>query len=320
MVTMVPEHFLQVTVPELQPCAKLIQSEPEKEVTSLCERRLIKMDASSWRISGLLIFINFFFLFLTSKVLKIDAMLKYKLLLVQYFIVGQILFILVAKGVYDRIAQIRPRHSVIGLAIRFVLGPVFILATCMSLLHLVLASTEPKRLAFIAGYAFGFTMYVMGIFVIFEIVFFVFKFLSSLKSNSMLRAALSGMQRTDLQGRLSIGLTFVLSCICFFIAVKNSAFPEVVRVKIPIKGLPVSFNNTVIVQLSDMHIGVLNGKAAVEKVVTVSNSLNPDIIAITGDTAEGHLDSIRDALVPLQRLKSKFGAFISTGMICLELI
>ena len=317
---MVPEHFLQVTVRELQPCAKLIQSEPEKEVTSLCERRLIKMDASSWRISGLLIFINFFFLFLTSKVLKIDAMLKYKLLLVQYFIVGQILFILVAKGVYDRIDQIRPRHSVIGLAIRFVLGPVFILATCMSLLHLVLASTEPKRLAFIAGYAFGFTMYVMGIFVIFEIVFFVFKFLSALKSNSMLRAALSGMQRTDLQGRLSIGLTFVLSCICFFIAVKNSAFPDVVRVKIPIKGLPVSFNNTVIVQLSDMHIGVLNGKAAVEKVVTVSNSLSPDIIAITGDTAEGHLDSIRDALVPLQRLKSKFGAFISTGMIFLELI
>ena len=241
-------------------------------------------------------------------------MLRYQLLLFQYLVVAETLFILVTKSLYDRLVQMGPKHSVAGLALRMVLGPVIILAQSLMVLHIILASVEPKRLAFITGYSFGFTMYLMGSYIVVEVIFFILKFLALLRSNSVLQAAVSGTKRTALQDRILIGIMFILSCVCFCFAVKNCAFPEVVRMKIPIKGLPVSFNNTAIVQLSDLHIGVLNGKTALNKVVDISNSLKPDLVAMTGDTAEGGVDQIKDALDPLKRLESKFGAYITTGM------
>lgn len=278
------------------------------------------MDAAAWRLPGIFLIINILFLFLTSKVLKIDALLRYQVLLFQYFIIGQTLFLLVTMSVYNRMIQLGPRNSVKGLAVRIVLGPMFILAQSEFILHLILANTEPSRLALISGYSFGLTMFIMDSYIVVEVVFFMLKCLTLLRSNNVLQAVVTGTKRTGLQKRILIGVTFALSCISFYIAAKHSAFPEVVRIKIPVKGLPISFNNTVIVQLSDMHIGVLNGKTAVNKVVDVSNSLAPDLVAITGDTAEGVLDKIKDALSPLERLKSKFGVYITTGMLLMNMV
>ena len=229
-------------------------------------------------------------------------------------IVAETLFILVTKSIYNKILEKWPRQSTIGMIMRVVLGPAFIFGQSLMLLHLILASTEPKRLSFITGYSFGFLMILMGSLIIVEVLFFTFKFLSALRSSNVLESIFAGSKRTASQDRILIGITFVLSCISFCIAVKNSAFPEVAKVKIPIKGLPVSFNNTIIVQLSDLHIGVLNGKSALERVVSVANSLKPDIVAITGDTAEGGVNRIRQALNPLRKLRSKFGAYITTGI------
>lgn len=89
--------------------------------------------------------------------------------------------------------------------------------------------------------------------------------------------------------------------------------PSVVRVRVPIRGLGVAFQGLKIVQLSDLHIGQTRGKDDLEKVVQAVNRLKPDLVAITGDLAEGYVECLRDELEPLTRLESTHGTFFVTG-------
>ena len=276
------------------------------------------MEKSALQAPRIFIIVNLILIFLTSKVLSIDAMLRYQILLVQYLIVASTLFILVTRSIYNKVAATWPKRSLVGLTIRFLIGPIFVLGQSLMLLHLILASTEPKRLSFVTGYSFGFTMFVVGSIIVVEAVFSTFLFLSKVRTDGVIQSLYNATRRNDKQDRILITITFILSCMCFYIAANNCAFPEVVRTRVPIKGLPNSLNNTVIVQLSDLHIGVLNGEKALSKVVKVTNALKPDIVAITGDTAEGATNRIKQALLPLKDLKSKYGVFITTGTRFLE--
>jgi len=68
-----------------------------------------------------------------------------------------------------------------------------------------------------------------------------------------------------------------------------------------------------IVQISDMHIGGLIERDFVRQSVSKINALQPDIIAITGDLCDAHVDTLRDALDELSRLESKYGVFYIVG-------
>lgn len=68
-----------------------------------------------------------------------------------------------------------------------------------------------------------------------------------------------------------------------------------------------------IVQISDMHIGGLIDKEFVTKYVTIINSLQPDLIAITGDLCDAHIDSIKEAINELRHLKSRYGTYYVVG-------
>lgn len=68
-----------------------------------------------------------------------------------------------------------------------------------------------------------------------------------------------------------------------------------------------------IVQLSDIHIGVIHSKAYLDKIVNRSNELNPDFVLITGDLFDGEGDISEENLAPLKNLKSKYGVYFVTG-------
>jgi len=68
-----------------------------------------------------------------------------------------------------------------------------------------------------------------------------------------------------------------------------------------------------IVQISDMHIGGLIDKEFVAKSVKTINTLNPDLIAITGDLSDAHISMIKDSIDELRHLKSRFGTFYVIG-------
>ena len=89
--------------------------------------------------------------------------------------------------------------------------------------------------------------------------------------------------------------------------------PTVTRIRIPISSLGTAFHGFRILQLSDLHIGQTRGKRELEKVVQAVNRLKPDLVAITGDLAEGYVDCLRDELEPLSRLEASCGIFFVTG-------
>jgi uncharacterized protein len=85
-----------------------------------------------------------------------------------------------------------------------------------------------------------------------------------------------------------------------------------VPVRIP--GLPGALAGLRIVQITDLHIGPLLRKEWVEGVVERVRSLEPDLVAITGDLVDGTVDELREHVAPLARLtEAPRGVYFTTG-------
>jgi predicted MPP superfamily phosphohydrolase len=90
--------------------------------------------------------------------------------------------------------------------------------------------------------------------------------------------------------------------------------PATVRVvDVPITGLPSDLEGFRIVQLSDLHVGATLQRAFVKRVVDTANGLAPDVIALTGDVADGFPPALRDEVAPLAGLRAPHGKYFVTG-------
>ena len=87
--------------------------------------------------------------------------------------------------------------------------------------------------------------------------------------------------------------------------------PRVRRVRVPLAGLAVP--SYTIVQLTDVHIGPLIGRAFVEELVRRVNALAPDLIVITGDLIDGRLSELSRHVEPLRDLRARDGVYAVTG-------
>lgn len=93
-------------------------------------------------------------------------------------------------------------------------------------------------------------------------------------------------------------------------AMYNAKTVELEEVEVKIKDLQQPYS---IVQLSDIHIGGLIDKDFIASLVKRVNSLNPDIVVITGDLVDTNLVYAKDALDELKNLKSKYGNYFIVG-------
>ncbi len=91
------------------------------------------------------------------------------------------------------------------------------------------------------------------------------------------------------------------------------AGPKVYNVEIPIQNLPKEFDGLRIIQVSDLHVGPTIGRRYTQKVVSMVNHLQPDIVALTGDFVDGRVAQLRSEIQPIESLQSKFGTFFVTG-------
>lgn len=88
---------------------------------------------------------------------------------------------------------------------------------------------------------------------------------------------------------------------------------RITRLEIPLPGLPPELDGFTIAQISDFHFGVLNNTPKLEKVVTLANSLNADLIFITGDLVDESVAHMEDMAEPLRKLRAKVGVYAITG-------
>ena len=116
-----------------------------------------------------------------------------------------------------------------------------------------------------------------------------------------------------LLSQVLLGLIVVVTSFTFIIGTINSSRIAVKKVEIFLKKLPKSFDGFRIAQISDLHIGSIIKHAYVQKVVNITNNLQADLIALTGDFIDGEVDKLRFDAQPLSKLKSKYGSFFVTG-------
>jgi predicted MPP superfamily phosphohydrolase len=88
---------------------------------------------------------------------------------------------------------------------------------------------------------------------------------------------------------------------------------RVVRVDVPIAGLPAALDGFTIAQVSDVHVGPTIKRPYVEAIVAAVNRLDVDLVAVTGDLVDGSVRDLAEHVAPLAGLRSKEGVFFVTG-------
>ena len=88
---------------------------------------------------------------------------------------------------------------------------------------------------------------------------------------------------------------------------------RVTRLEIPLRGLPPELDGFSIVQVSDIHYGMLTRNQELSRILGRVNDLRPDMVAITGDLVDESVSHMEEMRVPLSRIKSRYGVFAVTG-------
>ncbi len=88
---------------------------------------------------------------------------------------------------------------------------------------------------------------------------------------------------------------------------------KVVRVDIPLDHLSPALDGFTIAQISDIHVGSTIKGDYVRNIVERVNSLNADIIAITGDVVDGRVIQLANDTAPLANLRARHGTYVVTG-------
>lgn len=122
--------------------------------------------------------------------------------------------------------------------------------------------------------------------------------------------------------RLGVGGVAGLGAASWHSLLFSPTNPVVTRHEVAIKGLPPAFSGLRVAQLSDLHFSGLVSREYLDKCVRLANSLEPDLLFLTGDyvTMEGwsrRADITRNYIEPLAEilapLRARIGRFAVLG-------
>jgi len=93
----------------------------------------------------------------------------------------------------------------------------------------------------------------------------------------------------------------------------NAFHPRARKLEIEFENLPDQWKDKTIVQLSDVHLGHFYGRKYLKNLVQRVNSLNPEIILITGDLFDGMAKKVSHFAADLNGFKANKGVCFITG-------
>ncbi len=163
-----------------------------------------------------------------------------------------------------------------------------------------------ETIAWIAYTGFGFVTLLLSFFLLRDVALL---FLSLLE---YIFPALSEFETLSRRS-LDSGILLIVAVLALYGFHAARKIPVVRRVDVAVKDLHPDLDGYRIVQLSDVHIGPTIKRQFVESIVQKANSLNPDLLAITGDLVDGSVEELRDDSEPLSRLSAKDGVYFVLG-------
>ncbi|MDD5435142.1 MAG: metallophosphoesterase [Nitrospira sp.] len=118
---------------------------------------------------------------------------------------------------------------------------------------------------------------------------------------------------------LKINMTYVASFLflaAFLFAaygIWNAFNPRITNIEVKIKNLPDRWRNKIVIQLSDVHLGVIHRAGFFRSVVRKVNSLHPEAVFITGDLFDGVDGALTTFTEPLNEFDVGDRIFYVTG-------
>ncbi|MDW5443449.1 metallophosphoesterase [Polaromonas sp. SM01] len=109
----------------------------------------------------------------------------------------------------------------------------------------------------------------------------------------------------------AVPLLGLLMTLLGFVNARRTA--AVVRVDVPIQGLPPALHGFAIAQISDIHVGPTIKRGYLQAIVDVVNQLQVDMVAVTGDLVDGTVADLAPHVAPLADLSSTHGTYFVTG-------
>ena len=110
---------------------------------------------------------------------------------------------------------------------------------------------------------------------------------------------------------LAVPLLAALLTLWGYVNARRTA--QVVRVDVPIAGLPPALHGFSIAQISDLHVGPTIKRGYLQAIVARVNALDADMVAVTGDLVDGSVQHLAVHVAPLAALRSRHGTFFVTG-------
>lgn len=107
-----------------------------------------------------------------------------------------------------------------------------------------------------------------------------------------------------------IGLVLMFTVLGIFNARRIA---KVVEVELPVENLPAALEGFTIVQISDIHVGPTIHRPYIAAIVGRVNSLEADVVAVTGDLVDGSVRQLAEHIQPLAGLKGRYGVYVVTG-------
>ncbi|XP_051507351.1 transmembrane protein with metallophosphoesterase domain [Myxocyprinus asiaticus] len=109
-------------------------------------------------------------------------------------------------------------------------------------------------------------------------------------------------------------LALIVTAILAVYGLVNAAQPpQVIEVEIPLEKLPESLSGLKLVLLSDIHLGPTIGRSKLQRIVTMVNELDPDVVVIVGDLTDSQVTRLRSAAEPLGQMRARLGSYFATG-------
>jgi predicted MPP superfamily phosphohydrolase len=146
---------------------------------------------------------------------------------------------------------------------------------------------------------------------VFSYIYFVSAVLFGLLSQLMLLGVLyyllmliarAMVSIKDLQKKYSVRLAqiFILLAVALFVVgTYNAFYPQVKNINLV--NWPTELKGKTVVQLSDLHLGAIYRPNYVNRIVKQVNTLNADMIIISGDLFDGSDESLQEFIEPLSK-------------------
>jgi predicted MPP superfamily phosphohydrolase len=108
---------------------------------------------------------------------------------------------------------------------------------------------------------------------------------------------------------------FGLVGLCLLGGYINAVIPQIKKLELTVPKKSGTMQSLNIVAASDIHMGVLVGRARLDRIVNIINSQNPDIVLLPGDIVDEDLAPVikQNLGEAIKNIRSRFGTYAATG-------